>query len=1069
MTENESKGVASLLERFRSINPFRKRESEEAKSTPQGVKQAAATRATSTSSPLAGHPEAFQSYISGEISRYYQIVEEQLSNGAKERAPISYASAAHDFFDLLRHYHAENPTFDKDGHLRKYHTILKRYYADTAFELYIRHLLSKSDNPKVLKKHLNAILEKDAGWVAAYVCLGDIAADRSDWSEAEELYRKALQASQTLEAAYPYARLGWVSSKLRKYENAEAAYRKCLELTPGDPEISFYLADCLSRQKKYEAAIECFNALIAQDAAARDVFRGKYDALKKLGHADEAQALAAEHPEHFNTKRYRADTGKLSEETENMNDRLDRLNGTTESDFAGEMRVAEDKSGIELYQHQKEAIRAMDRVILNADDYAGLLVLPTGGGKTLTATYWLMASLLDKGRKIVWLAHRHELLNQAQHSFERVCYRDISRTKPAYNWRIISGQHDKPIHIKPTDDIIIASKTSLKRGLNYFLKNWLEANGDKVFLIIDEAHHATASEYRELIENIRSHSKRFKMLGLTATPFRTNEDEQGLLKKIFPDDIVYKIDLRELINRGILSEPIFKSVPTDVNMLQLFEDSNSQEQLDRIARDSFFDIESIGRETAAAIANNRKRNNAIVSEYVKHRGMYRQTLVFALNVQMAIVLSGLFRDAGVRADFVVSEVRDLATGVTISDEENALKLQQFRSGELDVLVNVNILTEGTDLPKVQSVFLARPTKSTILMTQMIGRALRGEKAGGTKDAYIVSFIDDWQDKIAWVNPERLFIDENVDFSEQNRETSKMAMRLVSISKLEEFARIANGTIDETLSDLPFIDRIPMGIYKFSYLLDGDGEDEVEKSCDVLVYDCMKEAYQALIGWLPTADLTNEEAAAEHVDATLFRKSDVLLGYDRQDVLDLIRYYKATRETPPMISLSDRKHYDVDTLARHIIENDMTPSARKEYIDAEWSRSDGQWSAFFGVENQKAFRKLINDAVDRIENPADYGKPKEKPITTKELVQVQSLPLIEIRRRFPALEEELREAVFRKHTDSEGYYFSAKGSYRSKSRLDFQIDHIVPLAHGGLTVPDNLQLLTRAENLQKSDH
>jgi len=65
-----------------------------------------------------------------------------------------------------------------------------------------------------------------------------------------------------------------------------------------------------------------------------------------------------------------------------------------------------------------------------------------------------------------------------------------------------------------------------------------------------------------------------------------------------------------------------------------------------------------------------------------------------------------------------------------------------------VLVNVNILTEGTDLPSVQTVFLARPTTSTILMTQMIGRALRGEKAGGTATAYIVSFVDHWRDKIA---------------------------------------------------------------------------------------------------------------------------------------------------------------------------------------------------------------------------------------------------------------------------------------------------------------------------------
>ena len=76
---------------------------------------------------------------------------------------------------------------------------------------------------------------------------------------------------------------------------------------------------------------------------------------------------------------------------------------------------------------------------------------------------------------------------------------------------------------------------------------------------------------------------------------------------------------------------------------------------------------------------------------------------------------------------------------------------------------------------------------------------------------------------------------------------------------------------------------------------------------------------------------------------------------------------------------------------------------------------------------------------------------------------------EIRKRFPELEEKIREAVFKKFTDAEGYYYSVKGGYKSKNRLDFQIDHIVPMAHGGMTVIDNLQLLTVAENKIKSDN
>ncbi|MFT9057589.1 MAG: DEAD/DEAH box helicase family protein, partial [Ethanoligenens sp.] len=736
---------------------------------------------------------------------------------------------------------------------------------------------------------------------------------------------------------------------------------------------------------------------------------------------------------------------------------------------AGKMHVADGHSGIQLYPHQQDAIRALDSALQNTDDYAGLLVLPTGGGKTLTATYWLMERLLDRGKKIIWLAHRHELLNQALQSFERVCYKDISGHADSYHWRVLSGQHDKPLHIKPTDDILIASKTSLKRGFSYLLNQWLKENSDRVFVVIDEAHHAAASEYRDLIDGIKAHTTHFQMLGLTATPFRTVDKEQGMLKKIFPDDIVYKIDLRELVNRGILSEPIFKAVPTHVNMVELFTENNSEEALQLIAQDSFFDIESIGKNIAYAIAENSKRNGAIVNEYVKNKDLYGQTLVFALNVDMAIALNGLFNTAGIRSDFVVSDIRDAATHVTISSEENAVKIQRFRDGELDVLVNVNILTEGTDMPKVRTVFLTRPTKSSILMTQMIGRALRGEKAGGTKDAYIVSFIDDWQDKIAWVNPEQLFIDENVDFTKKDHETQKKAMRLVSIAKLEEFANIVNGTVDPRLSEISFLERVPVGIYQFSYLMqNGDDEEEIDKSCNVLVYDCMKEAYEHLLGWLPSADLTNVDAAVNHVDATVFGALDLLLGYSKQDVADLILYYKQTGEVPKLILLSERGDYDITKLAQHIVEDDLAPSARKEYIENEWNKGGGHWSAFFGTDNKKAFRKLISDAVDRIQNPEDYAKPSIKPLTQKETVKVQELPLYEIRRHFPELEEKLRDAVFAKYMDNKGFYYSAQGGYRSKNRLDFQIDHIKPMAHGGLTTLDNLQLLTRAENAVKGD-
>jgi superfamily II DNA or RNA helicase/tetratricopeptide (TPR) repeat protein len=1010
-------------------------------------------------------------YITGDYSRYLTLIEPVIQHYLSADATIGFDKAYEDFLRIFDCINTSDDEMDWESFIRKFRAILARYSPGSAFELYVKWMAmaSQTENPNILRKHLEQVIEADPEWLAAYVEIGYLYHEQKDWLNAAIYYEKAISNGSIYKTASYYETLGCVYCELKQWERAEKAYRLCLELDAEYQYANNNLGWCLQQQKKFAEALIWYDKSIQLGTdRTHHPYRNKFDTLKKMGRNAELLEFVKANPAHFKTKYYKAKLSKISENG-GVSGILDQLQAVTESENAGRFEVSRSNSNIQLYTHQSDAIRSMSRRILSADSFSGLLVLPTGGGKTLTATYWLMQDILDKGGKIIWLAHRHELLNQAQRSFEKVCYRDITKSKPSYSWRVISGQHDKPVNIKQTDDIIIASKTSLCRGLKH-LDRWLDANSDDAFLVIDEAHHSTAREYRKLIDNIKQRAKGFKMLGLTATPFRTADNEQGLLKRLFPDDIVYKIDLRELINRGILSEPIFESVPTGINMATLFAEHDAGDVLKRIVNDSFFDIETIGKETAQAIAKNRERNNAIVSKYVKNRDKYKQTLVFALNQDMAFTLSGLFKDEGVKADFVVSSVRDPVTGVTISDEENDIKIDRFRKCELEVLINVNILTEGTDLPQVQSVFLTRPTKSTILMTQMIGRALRGEKAGGTKDAYIVSFIDDWQNYIAWVNPEQLYIDENTDFTDNNAETRHSAIRLVSIKKIEEFAKLANDTLDEKVARLDFIDRIPVGIYQFTYLekAESDSDEDAEKHSNILVYDCMLKAYEQFLAWLPSTDVIDINDAADYVDTVLFSATDMLLGYRKQDIIDIIKYYQQTDEVPEMIELAERSKYDISAIARYIVDNDLRSSEEDEYIKSQWSNADSRWRAFFGTENQKAFRRSVDAAKDRIKNADDYALPAEKPLTVKESIQIQDLTLYEIRRRFPDLGEKLVNAVYAKFTADDGYYYSVASGFRSRNRLDFQIDHIVPMSVGGKTVLDNLQLLTRAENMKKSN-
>lgn len=951
--------------------------------------------------------------------------------------------------------------------IRAHQKYAAKYFPWSAFDLYCKFWVSKGSDQYRLRL-LSDVLEKDPQWATAWLDIGNICYNQQKWAQALDAYQKAMEDNQT-HTAELFFTAAWAASQIKKRDFEIAYYERCIDFDPEYPYAQNNLGWALNCQKRYAEAEPYLWYALEHDENPKCASRNLFDSLEKQGKAGKLFDLVQQYPEQFRTKYYRERLGKIGESAKRVDvEELQRLlQKTTANKYAGTIAVSPEKSGIQLYEHQKQAIQNLDEWKCAGDSGAGLLVLPTGGGKTLTAAYWLMRSTLDSGGKVLWIAHRHELLNQAFHAFERVCYQDLSPHKREYRYRIVSGQHDKAVHIRPEDDVLIASKSSLAHDLSHIRKKWIEGNKGHICMVIDEAHHAPASEYRKLIQTMQKSGGDFRLLGLTATPFRTAEKEQGLLSKLFPDDILFKIDLRTLIEQGILAEPIFHSIETKIKMADWFREENANTLLEKIISEKGFDFDSpgaLGEQAARLIAAHSERNRLIVDTYVNNQATYGKTLVFTVNVDMAIALNTLFREKGIRSDYVVSSIRDAVTGVNRSNEDNKAILQRFRNGELDVLVNVNILTEGTDLPQVQSVFLTRPTKSTILMTQMTGRALRGEKAGGTAKAYIVSFLDDWQEYIAWVNPEKLYIDTNADFSEQTSERRAFVTRLVSIAKLEEFARLANDNLDDSISkQFTFLERIPVGLYQFTYLPDGEDEN---RNCTVLVYNCMQEAYQELMQWMGTADLSNLDAAASHVDQILFGEKERLLGYHEQDVYDILAYYRQTGAIPQWIPLEARAEYDVAQIAKHIVDNDLRRTETRQYVENEWNRANGKWMAFFGYHNENAFYRAVELECSRLERPV--STPSTKPLTQKEEIQIQDLPLEEIRRRFPEIGEKLRNAVFEKFQDSEGYFFSAESGYRSSNRLDFQIDHIRPISKGGKTTLDNLQLLTRQENGTKGD-
>ncbi|WP_168714366.1 DEAD/DEAH box helicase family protein [Niallia nealsonii] len=748
------------------------------------------------------------------------------------------------------------------------------------------------------------------------------------------------------------------------------------------------------------------------------------------------------------------------------------MKGLVESKYAGTIRVSEERNPIELYLHQTEALQEMDKAILNDNipRFSGLLVIPTGGGKTLTAVQWVLRNVINNDKKVLWVAHRHELLEQALSAVKRNAYANLVNKRKEFKYRIISGQHDRPVNIKKDDDFIIASKDSLNRGIDHLANSWLNFNDD-IFLVVDEAHHATAKTYRKIIDLLNEKTKTLGILGLTATPFRTAKAEKGLLKKTFDNDIVYKVDLKTLISRGILSEPIFKELKTEIDMTKELSEQDIK---------SIQAFDSIPEDIAKHIAENKIRNNRIVQEYIDNKEEYGKLLVFAVNKIHAIELNKLFNDKGIASEYVISSEQHMATGIDLSNEANRERIRKFRNNEIDVLINVNILTEGTDLPDVQTVFLTRPTISSILMTQMIGRALRGKKAGGTDKAYIVSFIDGWKNKIAWINPEKLYIEETAIWEDNTKENVKKLARLISIQKIEEFVKIIDDSIDTTkLESIDFIKTIPLGIYTFSLMIPSEYDEDRIKNCEVLVYDSTLKAYQRFIEELPVFFKVNNlnniefiqeeelDVLAEKVEDMYFTGFDMIPSYNKEDIKDVLRYFALKGVEPSFLQFKDREKFDISIVAQYIYENELGGKRKKEYLDEVWEQRDNFLKVYFGY-SKLYFRKCLDNEILKLEEPEIYATSSKETIVTPEMININKLTLYEIQKKNPQYWREITEAVYGKAQDEKGCYICATSGYKNKSRLYFQIDHIVPMAKGGLTELDNLQVLRRDINKLKSD-
>ena len=317
------------------------------------------------------------------------------------------------------------------------------------------------------------------------------------------------------------------------------------------------------------------------------------------------------------------------------------------------------------------------------------VVLPTGAGKTVVFSH-LAHQMLDSlgGRRVLVIAHREELIEQAASKLLAV--------DPMLRVGIVKAQRDDHADA----DVIVASVQTLA------VAKRREAIRDIGLVIVDECHHAAARTYMEVLAHFGAWNGT-PVAGFTATMTRTD----GGLAEVW-EDVVYRLDILDMIGDGYLCDVRGKRITVDTLDLDKVKTRNGDlvdGQLGQALEDS------------GAL-------DAIAKAYVDHASD-RAGVVFTPTVATAQAAAAALTAAGITAAPVWGDM---------GRDERRATLARYTAGEVQVLTNCMVLTEGFDAPHTSCVVVARPTKSPGLYVQMVGRGLR--LAPGKQDALLLDVM-----------------------------------------------------------------------------------------------------------------------------------------------------------------------------------------------------------------------------------------------------------------------------------------------------------------------------------------
>ena len=348
-----------------------------------------------------------------------------------------------------------------------------------------------------------------------------------------------------------------------------------------------------------------------------------------------------------------------------------------------------------------------------------MVQMPTGSGKTATALEIAvdLFRLPSQRKFVVWLVNSPELAEQAYETFKQLWMQKGDRSISVHrmygqftpDFRNITGGFVATTFDKlrqPMSDSSHPSHSSV----------WsLVRNTD--LLIVDEAHTSVAETYELIVRQFLTANDP-TLVGLTATPARNDIEATGHLASLYSGKLISIQD-----DQG-------KSIDDGIGYLQ---------KLGYLANLELKELESgvvCEDQEAGAIcrqlAENSSRNEIILKQIDLAANAGEPTLVFSCTKDHVFALMALCRARAIHAEFIVGDT---------PASERVRILDGFRRGEVKVLINHEILATGVDLPNVRRLIITRPVGSSILFSQILGRALRGPKNGGQDTNTIVSIRD----------------------------------------------------------------------------------------------------------------------------------------------------------------------------------------------------------------------------------------------------------------------------------------------------------------------------------------